>query len=73
MRRLVRLASDVVWYRNVRPATSFRDCSYDDSEPTLLCWVRGTNDIWYSTRFKVTRLDYGTLPVWKGGALAPDV
>ena len=70
---LVRSSSDVQWYRNVRPATPFRDCAYDASEPRWLCWVRATTGTWYSTRFEVTSLRPGSLPVWKGGPLAPDV
>lgn len=70
---LVRSSSDVQWYRNVRPATGFRDCTYDPSQPRWLCWVRSTTGTWYSTRFEVTSSRPRTLPVWKGGALAPDV
>lgn len=71
VRSLVRSSSDVTWYRNVRPATRFRDCSYRDTE--WFCWVRATSGTWYSTRFEVDPLQPGRLPVWKGGALAPDV
>lgn len=74
VRSLVRYQSDVVWYRNVRPATGFRDCSYTASEPNWLCWVRGTNGHWYSTRFEIVgRSVPGRFHVWRGGALAPDV
>jgi hypothetical protein len=73
VRRLVRYSSDVTWYRNVRPASRFEDCSYVDTEPYWYCWVTATNGHDYGTRFEPQDLRPGYLPVWKGGPLAPDV
>jgi len=74
--RVLALLTDRVYlqsYRNVRPATRFRDCSYNPDEPWWFCYVRGASGVWYGTRFVVVSSVPHRLPVWRAGFLAPDV